>query len=173
MRLRLYWPVLMLALTGVLIVIRSMETAGRPRREFLTPPATGLPFCPQAGAEALKPSDSTGHHKVILSWKATPPPKGSPVGYCIYRSKAKGAAEKNATCSNCEQVNRVPVIDTSCVDDLVEDGAAYFYVVTAIINTGKSSTPSNETPASIPATKQSINPGTTTAYPFCRGTASP
>jgi hypothetical protein len=74
-------------------------------------------------------------------------------------------------CSQCEQVNLVPVVATGCMDDLVEDGADYYYVVTAIAPAGKPSSSSNEIPASIPATKQTVSP-TSTNYPLCRAPAS-
>ena len=132
--------------------------------------ATGLPFCPASQAPALQPSDLTGHHQVILSWKASKAPKNSSIGYCLYRSKTKGAAEGNSTCGDCEQVNKVPVLGTSCLDDLVQDGTDYYYVVTAITNNGNASPSSNETLASIPATRQRTNANS--SHPFCRGMPS-
>jgi hypothetical protein len=121
----------------------------------------------------LQPSASTGHHKVILSWNPSVPPTGTdgPVVYCLYRSKTKGSAEKNAMCSDCEQINSIPVVGTGCLDDLVEDGAAYYYVVTAMTTAGRPSPSSNETPATIPATKESVSPTSEKTYPLCRASA--
>jgi len=134
----------------------------------------GLPPCPPAGSPMLQPSSSTGHHKVMLSWNASVSATGSadnPVGYCLYRSKTQSAAKKNPTCSDCEQVNPTPVVGTGCLDDLVEDGAAYYYVVTAITDKGNPSSSSNETPAVIPA-NQSASTSSANTYPLCRAPAS-
>jgi hypothetical protein len=123
----------------------------------------------------LQPSAVTGHHKVILSWNASAPsphPEDNAVGYCLYRSKKQKVAKKNATCSDCEQINFIPVVGTACVDDLVQDGALYYYVVTAINAKGIPSSSSNETPAQIPASQQSANSTSGASSPFCRGQAS-
>ena len=119
---------------------QSMETS----KKNGTLPATAdrkLPACPPAGLPTLQSSpQKTGHHRVTLSWQGSAPSGNSEsadVGYCLYRSKERNAAKQNATCSHCEQINSVPLTDTGCVDDLVEDGATYYYVVTAINNTRK------------------------------------
>lgn len=173
MRLRRLW--LATVFTACVLTVNFPIHAKRPatRLDLSAALATGLPFCPPGGAGELRPSDTTGHHRVILSWNPALPVKDSPVGYCLYRSRKKGAAKKNAVCKDCELVNRVPVVDTSCVDDLVQDGAEYYYVVVAITNSGNASSSSNETPASIPATKQALSPDTTSHSAFCRGAASP
>lgn len=124
----------------------------------------------------LQPSaPHTGHHKVILTWNASAPSahaQDNPVGYCLYRSPTKGAALKNATCPNCEQVNVVPVVGTACIDDLVKDGATYFYVATAINLSKVRSVSSNEILVPIPAgSKNSGAP--VPSYPLCRAPASP
>jgi hypothetical protein len=89
------------------------------------------------------------------------------VGYCLYRSKMQNAAQLQPTCNQCEQVNRVPVTGTSCTDDLVEDKATYYYVVTAVNSQGSASKPSNQASAYIVEPKQ---PGATdtSAAPSCR-----
>lgn len=136
--------------------------------------APQFPRCPSGGIPA--PSALAGHHKVTLSWKASLPspahPEDNAVGYCLYRSPKKHVAKKNARCSDCEQVNSVPVVGTACVDDLVADGATYYYVSTAINSRGTLSTSSNEVPVSIPSSKQSTGPASAASYPLCRQPAT-
>jgi hypothetical protein len=136
----------------------------------------GFPGCPPAVLPALQPSQNTGHHKVTLSWNANPPsldPAIKAVGYCLYRSKTPQAAKQNPLCTNCEQINSKPIAGTGCVDNLVEDGASYYYVVTAINAAGKISTSSNETPAPIPNTKAAAGSAPASSYPSCRATTAP
>jgi hypothetical protein len=114
---------------------------------------SGPQLCPAGGSPTLQPSTATGHHKVLLTWKASAPgarPEDNTVGYCLYRSLKKDVAKSNATCSACEQINSVPVTGTACVDDLVQDGALYYYVVTAMNAAGNRSSSSNEIPVAIP-----------------------
>jgi len=100
------------------------------------------PVCPAAGLAPLQPLPyKTGHHKVTLTWHASVPPTNpnlTAVGYCLYRSKKKNVARKSATCSDCERVTPTSIARTGCVDDLVEDGATYYYVATAIAPGGSS-----------------------------------
>lgn len=117
----------------------------------------------------------TGHHRVILTWNASVPsarPEDNAAGYCLYRSKKKGVAKQNATCSDCEQINSAPIVGTGCVDDLVQDRTLYFYVATAINAKGIASSSSNEIPVSIPENKQNVGPTPVKPYPLCRGPAS-
>ena len=132
-----------------------------------------LPLCPQAGLTPLQPSQQgTGHHKVTLSWKASTPGRNAEsnaIGYCLYRSKTQNVAKQNPTCGHCEQINQVPIADTSCVDDLVEDGASYYYVVSAINAKGTISGASNEAPARVPADRQTgLPPSGFSRPPACR-----
>jgi len=132
-----------------------------------------LPACPPAGLSALQPSPKTGHHKVTLSWHASAPAANSgsaAVGYCLYRSKKPNAAKHNPRCGDCEQINSIPIVGTGCVDDLVEDAAAYNYVVTAINARGEISSSSNETPAHVPANKRAGSSIPVGTYPLCRAT---
>ncbi len=141
--------------------------AGGSRRPTSAPPG-GL-RCPPAGLPILQ--SGTSNHKVILSWNASAPSpnaESNAVGYCLYRSKKRNAAKQKPTCKNCEQINPIPIVNTSCVDDVVEDGATYYYVVTAINAKGTSSSPSNEARARIPSKKQrSVAAGSLSA-PACR-----
>jgi hypothetical protein len=111
---------------------------------------------------------------VTLTWNASIPSSNvdsKAVGYCLYRSTTLNAAKQNPTCSNCEQINSIPIPGTGCVDDLVEDGAAYYYVVTAINANQKISSSSNETRAQIPLSIQAPMSGPASPYPRCRANA--
>jgi hypothetical protein len=128
--------------------------------------------CPPAGSPILQPSASTGHHRVILSWNASAPSsrlEDNAVGYCLYRSATENAAKQNPVCGGCEQINAIPVAATGCVDDLVQDGARYYYVVTAISARGVLSSSSNEIPVPIP--RQASPSGAVGKYPLCRAPA--
>ena len=60
------------------------------------------------------------------------------------------------------------IAGTGCVDDLVEDGAIYYYVVTAINSQRNPSSSSNAIPIQIPASKESANPVSVRSDPLCR-----
>jgi len=130
------------------------------------------PTCPPAGILPLQLSTpGTGHHRVTLTWNASSLGKagGKAVGYCLYRSKTEHAAKKNPKCKRCESVNQVPVTSLSCVDDVVQDGATYYYVVTGISSASRISSSSNEIPAPIPTGDQ-IRPASSVSStaPLCR-----
>ena len=132
-------------------------------------PALATPMCPPAGIKPLEPSaPGTGHHKVFLHWNAGKPPQG--VGYCLYRSTRKKAAEKNPTCQECEQINTYPVDGTACVDDLVQNGAIYHYVTTAITQKRELSKSSNEIRVRIPPFEHPVGHPPRGFYPSCRRT---
>jgi len=115
-----------------------------------------LPSCPHAGSPQAKATQSAArHHKVFLAWNASAPaPKaeGNAAGYCLYRSHTEHAAKQNPPCRDCEQVNTVPITGTRCIDDLVNDGEVYYYVLLAVNSQGKPSDWSNEASANIPDT---------------------
>jgi hypothetical protein len=146
----------------------AQNPAARPQSQ--AKPA--LPVCPSAG---LLPAQPLGHystHKVILSWNASPhSPKAQnvAVGYCLYRSKKKDVVQKMPTCKQCQQINTVPVVGTSCVDDLVVDKATYYYAVTAVNADGNASVPSNGAAAHISNDKQAGSAAATSPPPpACR-----
>ncbi len=155
----------------------KIELSDPPEQRATTMRATAAPAqlrCPQAGAPMLQPSENTGHHRVTLTWNASAPSarkEDDAVGYCLYRSPTQGAAKKNPTCNACEQINTIPVAGTACIDDLVQDGANYFYVAIAINAAGKTSVASNEVPAQVPADPNST--GTPPNYPLCRAPGGP
>ena len=92
----------------------------------------------------------------------------NPVGYCLYRSTNEKAAKKNPTCSECEQINSIPINGTGCVDDLVKDGAIYYYVAAAINLKERLSSSSNAARAVIPDSKRSVRSTSVGSYPPCR-----
>lgn len=104
----------------------------------------------------MQPSGYYSTHKVILSWIASPRSPTTQkvaVGYCLYRSKKKDAVRERPTCRKCQQINTVPVVGTSCVDDVIENKATYYYAVTAVNADGYASAPSNEAIAQISSKK--------------------
>jgi hypothetical protein len=154
-------------------VSRKQDSVNVNRSAVLVSP----PTCPPAGVAPLQPSSpGTGDHKVFLKWNASVMPSGATdknaVGYCLYRSATRNATKKEPTCSSCERVNIVPVPGTACVDDLVKDGATYFYVATAINRDSQISSSSNEVPVIIPRSPRSARPAPAGSYPFCRGGTS-
>lgn len=64
-------------------------------------------------------------------------------------------------------MNPVPVAGTGCVDDSVQDGVTYYYVVTAANDSSRISEASNEAPAEIPLT-ETAKPSSVSTYPLCR-----
>ncbi len=143
-----------------------------------TKPARPLPVCPPAGVTPLQPgAPGTGDHKVTLTWNASAPAKDSAsavVGYCLYRSPSKYRPElkKDARCKDCEQINRVPLVTTGCVDDVVADKAEYYYVVTAINANSVLSAPSNDIFVPIPSAG-TVKPPQSSTLPLCRAGLQP
>jgi hypothetical protein len=144
------------------------EPKGKPNAPVAAVPS--LPLCPPAGLSSLESSQKTGDHSVTLTWNASAPsvnPAAKTVGYCLYRSKKKDVARKDPHCRFCERVNSRAIAGTGCVDDLVENGETYYYVVKAI-NAGKeTSLFSNEATAKIPSEKGSGR-SDADSYPLCR-----
>lgn len=164
------------AQTGYVAAANSgMAAMAAPKASASTKVPHPTLLCPPAGLlSASAPSSDSGHHRVTLSWNASTASAqqtGNVVGYCLYRSKKQHVAKKNPTCTSCERINTVPVTSLSCIDDLVENNATYFYVVTAISPANRISSPSNEIAASIPSGRQASSAPSTSA-PFCRVPAS-
>jgi hypothetical protein len=135
------------------------------------PAAPNLPVCPNTTAPILKPSSQTGHHKVTLTWKASPSSSGpSPqvVGYCLYRSTTANPASEKPPCRDCEWINKRAIAGTACVDDLVQDGTLYYYVVEAITQERATSSFSNQAPAQIPPNTKPSSSVAQGSYPLCR-----
>jgi len=121
--------------------------------------------CPQLGATLGAAQQSSGGHKVTLSWKASLPPDskhGAAVGYCVYRGPATRLPYP-------ELLNALPFSGTRCADDSVESGKKYYYVVRAI--TAKGATSDVTKPpvlAKIPAAPASAAQATQDSAPLCR-----
>jgi len=179
---RVLWPVLTLfLLVGSESTIATEAGAGfgaKPAsaissKKHQPQTSTSPPKCPPAGLPSLQPSNAQSRHTVILSWNASThsnKPQSVAVGYCLYRSKDLDAIQKSPTCAKCQRLNETPVVATSCVDDLVENQATYYYVATALNADGHSSFPSNQATANIPKDDQT-GPATGTSPPpqVCRG----
>jgi fibronectin type 3 domain-containing protein len=81
-------------------------------------------------------------HSVTLTWQAPPPTTGvSVVGYNVYR-RAQSDATRIKVASR--------VTGTDYEDQLVVSGHTYFYVVTAVDQSGRESRFSGEIQATIP-----------------------
>jgi hypothetical protein len=143
-----------------------------------TKPLQPPPVCPPAGITPLQPgAPGTGHHKVILTWNASAPRtiSGSAVvGYCLYRSRIQYRQDlkQDPRCKHCEQINKVPVATTGCIDDFVLDNAKYYYVVTAIDANSNWSVPSNDVFVPIPSAR-SVKPSQPATLPLCRAGLAP
>lgn len=133
-------------------------------------PQSNLPLCPNTTTPILQPSPQTGHHKVTLTWKASSPssdPNRQAAGYCLYRSTTPDPGHEKPPCQDCEWINKRAIAGTACVDDLVQDGVVYYYVVEAITLGRVTGSFSNQAPAPIPSNQK---PGSVTgnSYPLCR-----
>jgi hypothetical protein len=132
-----------------------------------------LPLCPAGGLDTVSLlGKAFGKHHVVLSWNASlksSNPLGNAAGYCLYRSKNQNAAKKMPTCRDCERVTLAAIRETSCVDDHLEDGETYYYVVTALNERGGQSSPSNEIGVRVPF-RAPIVPSSphSAAIPSCR-----
>jgi hypothetical protein len=95
-----------------------------------------------------------GVHVVTLNWNASASnSKSNPVVYCLYRSEQQPkitAPFDHTKCADCLRVNQTPVINTTTVDRLVENGHRYFYVALARDIHGLYSQVSNVACARIP-----------------------
>jgi fibronectin type 3 domain-containing protein len=101
-----------------------------------------IAFLALSGAAIFHSSSTPRHHKVTLRWHPPAPVKNAQIlGYNVYRSKIPaGSYLKIAT----------GVRDPTYTDEHVDSGATYFYVVTAVDESGRESHYSNEVTAKIP-----------------------
>jgi len=99
----------------------SPEATATPRK--VTPPKqpTGLTVVPGVG-------------RVFLTWNENS--EGDIAGYYIYRS-SKGGRDRN-------RLNDKPLARTTYSDETVDAGRSYYYVVTAVDQSGNESLPSKE-----------------------------
>ena len=175
------WPLAILTIACLLYTVtgHSQTPGSKPEQQMM--PTSGetarivtkpVLQCPPAGSHPA--ASIKGHHKVTLTWNASP--GGNIEGYCLYRGPKKHVAKNKKpetpfTCAGCEQINVIPVVPTGCVDDLVKDGATYYYVATALDDHQVLSPASNEVRAEIrgPASSHSH----ASLYGLCRGPEAP
>jgi hypothetical protein len=122
--------------------------------------------CPTFGSTAPSNPSATGEHRVVLSWKASTPADSKhadAVGYCIYRG-LEGKKDPPVL------LNPHPYPDTTCIDDMVQNGTKYYYVVRAISAKGVPSDRSQRTRADIPKKNPASLPQN--PPPLCRAPAS-
>lgn len=81
-------------------------------------------------------------HSVLLTW--TPSVSGNLIGNNIYRGTTAGGPYT--------KLNSSPVAGTTYTDTTVQNGVTYYYVVTAVNNTGAESGYSNMGTAVVPST---------------------
>jgi hypothetical protein len=121
--------------------------------------------CPTLGSVLVPASQSEHGHRVTLKWKAsrhTDAKHAIAVGYCIYRGPTPSPPPT-------ELVNYFPFPETQCVDDSVENGKQYYYVVRAIsagaVTSDFSKPPA---PAKIPVTPPASFQTAGASIPLCR-----
>jgi fibronectin type 3 domain-containing protein len=101
---------------------------------------------------------------VILSWRASAPADpqhADAVGYCIYRGNQRKDPRPVL-------INSAPFPATSCMDDMVESGKKYYYVVRAISAKGVASIISSSAPAPIPKRESAEADVPGKSAPLCR-----
>ncbi len=172
MRSGLVPTVLLVALAVAPVGCKSKSAASAPASEAREMPAragtnpvdAGAPHlvCPPMDSSTATASATRGGHRVVLSWEASSRDSkhGTAVGYCLYRATGPNI---RAT----ERINILPFAGTKCVDDLVENGKKYYYVVRAISAQGVTSLVSKPAPALIPDSPPSASTGEASA-PMCR-----
>jgi hypothetical protein len=130
-------------------------------------PLVRILVCPTLGSSLVpSPSQSQekGGHSVTLSWRpgvAADSQHEAAVGYCVYR----GIKHNDALP---QLINSKPFPGTTCMDDWVENGKKYYYVVRAIGSRGTTSVVSNERAASIPTGGKRHPSVSASPAPFCR-----
>jgi hypothetical protein len=82
---------------------------------------------------------SPSSHSVTLSWNAS---TSTVSGYNIYRNTLSGGTYV--------RINSSPVAGLNYTDSTVQSGTTYYYVTTAVDNTGMESAFSNQVSAAIP-----------------------
>ncbi len=131
-------------------------------------PKSSVPVlaCPTFDSSAPPNASPKGGHRVVLSWKASTPSDSKhadAVGYCIYRG-LEGKKDPPVL------LNAHPYPDTTCTDDMVQNGTKYYYVVRAISAKGVSSDRSQRTRADIPKKDPASLPQN--PPPLCRAPAA-
>jgi hypothetical protein len=121
--------------------------------------------CPTFGSSPVAAlPQAKGGHRVILSWRASAPADSKhadAVGYCIYRGNQRKDPRPVL-------INSAPFPATSCMDDMVESGKKYYYVVRAISAKGVASIISSSAPAPIPKRESAEADVPGKSAPLCR-----
>jgi hypothetical protein len=140
--------------------VQGPTQAGAP----LNNPRVRPPVCPAFGSSPVPALPQAQGHRVTLSWRPSAPADSKhvdAVGYCIYRGNKKKDPRPAL-------VNSVPFPATSCMDDMVESGKKYYYVVRAISAKGVTSIISNPAPAPIPTRARTDADIPGKSAPLCR-----
>ena len=99
-----------------------------------------------AGTQTAAEANATKPHSVKLTWNASVPASAAPQnaikGYNIYRHEPL---------KEYEQINRVLIHETGCIDYAVSAGHKYFYQAEAVSVGGKVSKRSNQAVAIVAA----------------------
>jgi hypothetical protein len=142
-----------------------VSTASKQPPAPLSPSSSSSLVCPTRGSTlAAEPRSANLGHRVILSWKASAPPNakhGAAVGYCIYRGEGRRDPLPKL-------VNSIPFAGTRCMDDWVENGGKYTYVIRAISVRRVESGPSNLISVVIPSSKPGNSSASAISPPLCR-----
>lgn len=133
------------------------KSSAPPKQQSVAPQklsAPGLLECPLFGGADVSAPVEKPEHRVILSWKASVHDSMHPAafGYCLYRTNQQGKSQPTL------RVNVYPVKQTTCIDDLVQNGLKYQYEVRAMSLGGAHSGPSNLALAEIPFTEPKPHP---------------
>jgi fibronectin type 3 domain-containing protein len=92
-----------------------------------------------SNAQQPKPAAPPGpQHSVHLSWNAS---TSAVAGYNVYRRGPSGLT----------RINSERAIKTSYIDNSVQPGQTYYYVIKAVNSAGTESVPSNEVQAVVPS----------------------
>jgi hypothetical protein len=141
--------------------VQGPTQAGAPLSNGPVPPLV----CPTFSSSPVAAlPEAKGGHRVILSWRASAPADSKhadAVGYCIYRGNQRKDPQPVL-------INPAPFPATSCMDDMVESGKKYYYVVRAISANGHTSVISNPAPASIPTRERTQADVPGKSAPLCR-----
>lgn len=141
LKLRILGSGLVSAILMAGIVCQADDKPGRQScRDDSTAPSTIGAIGPGGSSSATK------LHSVRLSWDASVPKGNAPAdavkGYNIYRHEPGKAYE---------QINLVPIRETSCTDYAAKAGHTYIYQAKAVSMRGAVSDPSNQATASVPS----------------------
>ena len=123
------------------------------------------PVCPTLNSSPVAALPrAKGGHRVILSWRASAPADPN----MSMPSATVSIAETEERIRSLSLINSAPFPATSCMDDTVESGKKYYYVVRAISAKGVTSIISNSAPAPIPRGERTEADVPGKSAPLCR-----